>query len=56
MPARGAAAGERAPGGALLALVDSTQLAIACNGVSSTSVPMVYTSDDGGANWAQLPA
>jgi hypothetical protein len=44
------------PAGALLALADSTQLAIACNGISSTSAPVVYTSDDRGAIWTQLPA
>jgi hypothetical protein len=44
------------PAGALLALVDPTQLVIACNGVSSTSAPVVSTSDDSGAIWKQLPA
>ena len=44
------------PAGALLALVDSTRLAIACNRISSTSPPLVYTSDDSGAIWTQLPA
>jgi hypothetical protein len=44
------------PAGAVLALVDSTQLAIACNAISSTSAPLVYTSDDSGATWKQLPA
>ena len=44
------------PGGALLALVDPTHLAIACNPIGSTSAPLVYTSDDGGSFWTQLPA
>ena len=44
------------PGGALLALVDRTHLAIACNPIGSTSAPLVYTSDSSGANWTQLPA
>jgi len=44
------------PGAALLALVNSSQLALVCNGVSATSLPAVYTSDSGGANWTQLPA
>jgi hypothetical protein len=44
------------PGAAQLALVDSTQLAIACNGTSATSPPSVSTSDDSGANWTQQPA
>jgi hypothetical protein len=44
------------PGAALLALVNSDQLALVCNGISATSPPAVYTSDSGGANWTQLPA
>ena len=44
------------PAGALLALVDSTQLAIACNPISSTSPPLLSTSDDSGATWKQLAA
>ena len=44
------------PGGALLALVNSDQLALACDAISATSPPAVYTSDSGGATWTQLPA
>ena len=44
------------PSAAALALVDSTQLAIACDGTSATSPPSVYTSDDSGALWTQQPA
>ena len=44
------------PGAALLALVNSDQLALVCNRISATSPPAVYTSDSGGANWTQLPA
>jgi hypothetical protein len=44
------------PGAAQLALVDSTNLAIACNGTSAGSPPSVYTSGDSGANWTQQPA
>jgi hypothetical protein len=44
------------PGAAQLALADSTQLAIACNGTSASSPPALYMSDDGGARWTQPPA
>jgi hypothetical protein len=44
------------PGGALLALVNPNQLVMACNGISATTPPLVYTSDDGGSLWTQLPA
>ena len=43
------------PGNGLLALVNSTQLAIACNGISATSPLNVWTSDNGGQLWSQLP-
>jgi hypothetical protein len=44
------------PGAAQLALVDSTQLAIACNGTSAAAAPAMYMSDDSGALWNQPPA
>jgi hypothetical protein len=44
------------PAAALLALVDPTQLAIACNQIAATSPPRVYTSSDGGALWTEQPA
>jgi hypothetical protein len=52
------------PANALLALVGSSQLAITCEGLTSTGPPplytsgppSVYTSDNGGARWTQLPA
>jgi hypothetical protein len=44
------------PGAALLALVNSTQLAMTCNGASATAPPTVYTSNDGGALWTEQPA
>jgi len=39
------------PGAAWLALVNSTQLAIACDGKAVTSPPEVSWSDDGGKSW-----
>lgn len=44
------------PGGALLALVNPHQLVMACNGIPATTPPLVYTSDDGGSSWTQLPS
>jgi hypothetical protein len=43
------------PAGALLALVNPNQLVMACNGISATTPPLVYTSDTGGSLWTQLP-
>ena len=44
------------PGNASLALVNSTQLAIACQGTAATSPPEVYTSGDGGTSWTRSSA
>lgn len=42
------------PASALLALMGSTRLALACEGLAPGSPPKVYTSGDSGANWTQL--
>jgi len=44
------------PGAAQLALVNSSKLVMACNGLSATSLPTVWTSDDSGQLWTPLPA
>jgi hypothetical protein len=44
------------PGDAWLALVDSTHLALNCQGISATSPPEVYTSGDGGQAWQRSAA
>ena len=44
------------PGNALLALTNSTQLAIACQGTTPTSPLKVWTSDSSGQSWSQLPS
>jgi hypothetical protein len=44
------------PGAAWLALVSSTQLAIACEPAAVTSPPKVSTSNDGGASWTRSTA
>ena len=44
------------PGAAWLALVNSTQLAIACEGTAVTSPPEVSTSNDGGLSWTRSTA
>jgi hypothetical protein len=41
------------PANALLTLVNSTRLALACSGLSATSPPQIYTSSDSGATWTQ---
>jgi hypothetical protein len=52
----GAAQADGLPSAAQLALVNSGQLWIACNGTSAGSPPAMYTSDNGGATWTQPPA
>ena len=52
----GAAQADGLPSAAQLALVDSDQLWIACNGTSAGSPPALYTSDNGGSSWTQPPA
>jgi hypothetical protein len=44
------------PGAAQLALADSTELWIACNGTSVSDPPVMVTSTTGGRSWTQLPA
>jgi hypothetical protein len=44
------------PSAAQLALADSTELWIACNGASVSDPPVMVTSTDGGRSWTQLPA
>jgi hypothetical protein len=44
------------PSAAQLALVDPDQLWIACKGTSTGSAPTLYSSDNGGSTWTQLPA
>ena len=44
------------PGDAWPALVDSTHLAMNCQGISVTSPPEVYTSRDGGKTWQRSGA
>ena len=44
------------PGSALLALVNSANLDIACDGTSATAPPSVFASDNGGQSWTQQPA
>ena len=44
------------PGAAWLALVDSTHLAMNCQGISATSPPEVYTSANGGQTWERSGA
>ncbi len=41
---------------AQLALVNSTQLALACSGNRPTAPPTLYTSGNGGATWTEQPA
>jgi photosystem II stability/assembly factor-like uncharacterized protein len=43
------------PEGALLALWNSSQLALACDRVPATGPPTVYTSSNGGALWTPQP-
>ena len=52
----GAAQADGLPSAAQLALVNSSQLWIACNGTSAGSPPALYTSDNGGSSWTQPPA
>jgi hypothetical protein len=52
----GAAQADGLPSAAQLALVNSGQLWIACNGTSSGAAPAMYTSDTGGSTWTQPPA
>ena len=52
----GAAQADGLPSAAQLALVNSSQLWIACNGTSAGSPPALYTSDNGGATWTQPSA
>jgi hypothetical protein len=52
----GAAQADGLPSATQLALVNSTQLWIACNGTSAGSPPAMYTSDNGGRTWTQPPA
>ena len=52
----GPAQADGQPSAAQLALVDSSQLWIACNGTSTGSPPALYTSDSGGSSWTQPPA
>jgi hypothetical protein len=51
----GAAQADGQPSAAQLALVDSQQLWIACNGTPGTA-PALYESDSGGSTWTQPPA
>lgn len=44
------------PGDAWLALVDSTHLAMNCQGISAASPPEVYTSANGGQSWERSGA
>jgi photosystem II stability/assembly factor-like uncharacterized protein len=44
------------PGSAWLALVSSTQLAIACDGTAVTSPPQISASNDGGRSWTRSTA
>jgi hypothetical protein len=44
------------PGAASLALVSSTQLAMACSGLAVTSPPEISTSGNGGALWTRSTA
>ena len=52
----GPAQADGLPSAAQLALVNSSQLWIACNGTSAGSPPALYTSDNGGATWTQPSA
>jgi hypothetical protein len=52
----GAAQANGLPRVAQLALASSAQLSIACNQPSAATPPAVWGSDDGGAQWTQLPA
>ena len=52
----GPAQADGLPSAAQLALVDSSQLWIACNGTSTGSPPALYTSDSGGSSWTRPPA
>jgi hypothetical protein len=52
----GAAQADGLPSVAQLALASPRELDIACNQPSASTPPAVWGSDDGGANWSQLPA
>ena len=52
----GPAQADGQPSAAQLALVDSSELWIACNGTSAGSPPALYMSDSGGSSWTQPPA